>query len=75
MITNLRMEHFKALISSLISISTKCDGVREDYVEILKRYVEVDIFGACGDKECGRTEDHNTRECDQMLERDYRWIY
>ena len=57
---------------ALISLTTQCRGVREDYVEILKRYVEVDIFGACGDRECGRTEDHNTRECDQMLERDYR---
>ena len=55
-------------------IVSNCDthSNREDYVEILKKYVPVDTFGACGKLSCGRLEDHNTEECDQMLERDYR---
>ena len=55
-------------------IVSNCDthSNREDYVEILKKYVQVDTFGACGKLTCSRTEDHNTRDCDLMLERDYR---
>ena len=41
-------------------------------MELLKKYVEVDTFGACGDRECGRTEDHNTEECNDVLEGGYR---
>lgn len=56
-------------------IVSNCDthSNREDYVEILKKYVQVDTFGACGKLTCSRTEDHNTRDCDLMLERDYRF--
>ena len=47
---------------------------REDYVELLKKHIDVDVFGACGDLKCGREEDHNTKDCDLMLERDYRLV-
>ena len=47
---------------------------REDYVELLRKYIDVDVFGACGDLKCGREEDHNTQDCDRLLERDYRHL-
>jgi len=42
---------------------------REEYVELLRRHVPVDMFGACGERQCGRVEDHNTAECDTTLGR------
>ena len=48
---------------------------REDYVEILKKYIPVDVFGQCGPGlTCSRdgTGGHNSPQCNEMLERDYR---
>ena len=46
---------------------------REDYVELLKKHIPVDVFGACGNLQCTRVDDHNSRECDKMLENDYKF--
>ena len=32
----------------------KTDNFREKYVEALRRYIDVDIFGACSGVECPR---------------------
>ena len=45
---------------------------REDYVEILKKYIPVDVFGACGSMECTKDDGHHSAECNEKLERDYR---
>jgi len=42
-------------------------------VELLKRHIDVDVFGSCGTKQCGRNNEHHSDQCKEMLERDYRY--
>ena len=62
----------KKMIAWMVS---NCDTLskREDYVAMLSDIVPVDIFGICGDLQCGQTEHHNTEECDNMLEKEYKF--
>ena len=51
---------------------------REDYVQILKKYIGVDVFGSCGSLVCSKEREeggggHNSPECNEMLQRDYRY--
>ena len=54
---------------------SNCDthSRREDYVSALHKIIPVDVFGGCGDLQCGKVEDHNTAECDEMLENNYKF--
>ena len=39
----------------------------------MAKIIPVDVYGGCGVLECGKVEDHNTRECDMMLEENYKF--
>ncbi len=41
---------------------------REDYVKRLSKYINVDVYGSCGTKKCGRNEND---KCENMLQKDY----
>jgi len=69
----IRTKHKKTKMVAWIVSNCNTHSNREDYVELLKKHVEVDTFGACGDRECGRAEDHNSQECNNMLEGEYRF--
>ncbi len=43
---------------------------RNEYVDRLKTFIDVDIFGQCGSMRCSRS---NPESCRQMLERDYKF--
>ena len=43
---------------------------REDYVNALRKYVPVDVYGDCGDFRCDK---HNVTGCYDMLDRDYKF--
>lgn len=49
---------------------SRCDtfGKREDYVEDLRRYIAVDVYGACGNYSCLRS---SKRNCHAMFEKQY----
>lgn len=53
-------------------IVSHCDsaGGRDDYVQRLKEYVDVDIYGKCGKLQCNRSDDG---ACRRMVERDYKF--
>ena len=44
-------------------------GKREVLVEMLKKYIDVDVFGSCGDHVCDKTGD----KCYQMIEQNYKF--
>ena len=47
---------------------------REDYVEILKKYISVDVLGACGKEwTCGERFDHDREDCFSILNSTYRF--
>lgn len=46
----------------------KTQSRREDYVKLLQRYIDVDIYGYCGPLQCRKEENDN---CLRMLDRDY----
>ena len=58
---------------SLDGVKLQHTPQREDYVELLKKHVPVNVFGACGNLPCARVDNHNSEECDQMLENDYKF--
>ena len=62
----------KKMIAWMVS-NCETYSKREDYVRALNKIIPVDVFGACGDLECGKVEDHNTPECDRMLEEEYKF--
>ena len=43
---------------------------RLKYAKELAKYIEVDIYGSCGTKQCPRSK---ANDCFKMLERDYRF--
>ncbi|GFO00633.1 alpha-(1,3)-fucosyltransferase [Plakobranchus ocellatus] len=44
------------------------DSKREIYVNELKKYIQVDVYGACGKLQCGTWP-----ECDAMVSKDYKF--
>jgi len=62
----------KNLVAWLVS-NCNTHSNREDYVELLKKHIPVDVFGACGTEKCAKIEDHNSEECDRRLENDYKF--
>nr|CAD7438979.1 unnamed protein product [Timema bartmani] len=51
---------------------SKCrtQGKREEFVEDLKKYVQVDVYGSCGSMSCSRSRGG---DCFQMLDQDYKF--
>ena len=50
------------------------DSRRENYVDILRKYINVDILGACGTKwNCGRRHNHAKGDCFDILNSTYRY--
>uniref|UniRef100_A0A0P6J2W8 Fucosyltransferase n=1 Tax=Daphnia magna TaxID=35525 RepID=A0A0P6J2W8_9CRUS len=45
-------------------------SARNEYVDRLKTYIDVDIYGQCGTMRCSRL---NSELCHEMLERDYKF--
>ncbi|XP_074600068.1 glycoprotein 3-alpha-L-fucosyltransferase A-like [Brevipalpus obovatus] len=43
---------------------------RLEYAKQLRKYIQVDIYGRCGDKECPRAD---TNQCFDMLRKDYKF--
>lgn len=43
---------------------------RDRYVNELKKHIDVDVYGGCGDKQCPR---FSGKECDNILNRDYKF--
>ena len=48
---------------------------REEYVEQLKKYIDVDVYGGCGDLRCERNEAtlESFTKCYQMIESKYKF--
>ena len=46
------------------------EGRREDYVDELRKYMTVDIYGACGEHKCSRSV---YKECYEMVEKEYKF--
>ncbi|CDW55715.1 glyco protein 3 alpha L fucosyltransferase A [Trichuris trichiura] len=48
---------------------------REVYVEKLKQYMQVDVYGKCGDLKCPKTDTAYMKEdqCEQMLKKNYKF--
>ncbi|XP_055912682.1 alpha-(1,3)-fucosyltransferase C [Eupeodes corollae] len=44
---------------------------REELTKSLQRYVNVDVYGACGPLKCP----HNSSRCDRMLDTDYKFYF
>lgn len=53
-------------------MSSNCNtySKRESYVAELRKYIKVDVYGACGNLKCPRNK---SQECDAMLEKDYKF--
>lgn len=62
MVTNYAQGKTK-LIAWFVS-NCHSDSMREKYVENLKKYVDVDVYGKCGDHSCwaGKLERHGSEE-------------
>ena len=43
---------------------------REEYVKILSKYIDVDIYGKCGPFKCGQRDEHN---CSEMFAEKYKF--
>lgn len=48
----------------------KPNSIRAAYAKELAKYIEVDVFGDCGQYKCPRS---NEKECLKMLETDYKF--
>ena len=47
---------------------------REEYADILKQYIDIDILGACGRRwQCGKRFNHDIQECFSILNSTYRY--
>jgi len=46
------------------------ESLREKYVQTMKKYIDVDVYGKCGDHVCWVGEQD---ECYNILERDYKF--
>ena len=57
-------------------MATQCetDGRRENYIKQLKRYIDVDVYGLCGNLKCARHPVHVSHpRCYDMLESTYKF--
>ena len=67
----LREDLFDSKNRSVAWIVSNCrtQSKREVLVEMLKKYIDVDVFGSCGDHVCNKTDD----SCFQMIEHNYKF--
>ena len=68
-----RQAHNKTRQVAWLVSNCETHSRREEYVRIMRQFIKVDVFGGCGELECGKEEDHNTRECNNMLEENYKF--
>ncbi|KAK2701313.1 alpha-(1,3)-fucosyltransferase C-like [Artemia franciscana] len=48
----------------------KTHGHREDYIEELRKYIQVDIYGRCGNNKCPK---ENWKQCYDMIQNNYKF--
>ena len=67
----LREDVFEKKNRSIAWIVSNCktDSKREELVAMLKKYIDVDVFGRCGDHKCDKSDD----SCYQMIEQNYKF--
>ncbi|XP_060073401.1 glycoprotein 3-alpha-L-fucosyltransferase A-like [Ylistrum balloti] len=58
------------MVAWLVSNCIRTKSGRMTYAKKLAKYIDVDIYGACGTKRCPRKED---KKCLRMLETDYKF--
>ena len=53
----------------------KTDSRRETYVKELRKYIDVDVYGTCGDLSCPRNEDYwiSDPQCYELLANNYKF--
>jgi len=50
------------------------ESKREDYVRELRKYIDVDVYGDCGELQCKKTaKSHSSPECYDMIESTYKF--
>lgn len=55
----------KTKLAAWFSSNCNSQGKREEYVRQLKQYIDLDIYGKCGDKEC---LPRNSHRCNNLLD-------
>lgn len=67
--------HPKSKMVAWIVSNCNTHSNREDYAELLKKHISVDVFGACGDGKlvCSKEGEHHSQDCTHKLEEDYRF--
>ena len=60
------------LVAWVVSNCEKAPSKRMEYVNVLQKYVHVDIFGKCGDKVCANSS--GTFPCDYDMAKTYKAI-
>ncbi|XP_067669553.1 glycoprotein 3-alpha-L-fucosyltransferase A-like [Haliotis asinina] len=60
----------KSKMAAMFVSNCAASNGRLEYAKELKQYVEVDIYGYCGDKQCAR---NNAKTCFGMLNKDYKF--
>lgn len=69
----LKTNHAAGKTKKVAWLVSNCDDIpngRVEYARNLSKYIEVDIYGDCGDLECSR---HKSEKCFQMLDSDYKF--
>jgi hypothetical protein len=70
---NFKVKHkFEGKKKSIAWVVSNCKtiGKREVYVKELKKYIDVDIYGKCGDFECSK---NNKSLCYEMIAKNYKF--
>ena len=60
----------KTKLAAIFVSNCGASNKRMEYVQELKKHINVDIYGACGDRQC---EKHNQQGCFDMLRKDYKF--
>ena len=67
----------KSKTKSVVWMATHCStaGKRETYIDELRKYIDVDVYGGCGDLKCARNEQHwiSHPKCYDRLEAQYKF--
>ena len=60
----------KTKLAAMFVSNCAASNKRMEYVSELKKHVNVEVYGACGDRHC---EKHNQQGCFDMLRKDYKF--